>query len=32
MADVVNALALVVCIDPARVRGQAVAATKMDVG
>ena len=32
MADVVKALALVVCIDPVRVLVLAVAATKMDVG
>ena len=32
MADVVKALALVVCIDPVGVRVPAVAATKMDVG
>ena len=30
MADVVKALALVVCIDPVGVRVQAVAATKME--
>ena len=32
MADVVKALAFVVCIDPVGVQVQAVAATKMDVG
>ena len=32
VADVVKALALVVCIDPVGVRIPAVAGTKMDVG
>ena len=32
MANVVKALALVVCIDPAGVRVPAVAATEIDIG